>query len=456
MRDTRTVPNDAAGIAGRAALPVLLTLIAIKPLFDIRGETGAIDTLDPGAILTLTVSCSAAALWLLDLRVRRPAPIAIAQALILSAFVLLLVTALLADTRRAVFAYFDRSMPVLFGPYIEPAAGITLEIAKFVGSFGIIAAFGPLSSANTPDRVGILRAFLWLFLLSVGVHVVIAWLQLAGVVPYTFFFRFPGGSIGRASGGYFHPGSLGRLLIFAACLLPIARRTGLIARRGFVYVGWTILFATSVISTHRATILTMMFIMGWEVWGSLRDRMAAGRLSARDVRLFVLAAVLTLGMAAWVALDPGHPIRLAADRVLTNLGSLRIGSEAFLRGRGMIWKELFAFWSTAPLSVWILGLGYEPWNSHNDVLRLLLVHGFLGAAMIATALALLVLATLRRVAPHRRRDAWLIAIILLLAATTQKPTAYPYFIWLFVVSLAFIAASGAEPRSESRGTGGVP
>lgn len=122
----------------------------------------------------------------------------------------------------------------------------------------------------------------------------------------------------------------------------------------------------------------------------------------------------------------------------------------------MIWKELFAFWSTAPLSVWILGLGYEPWNSHNDVLRLLLVHGFLGAAMIATALALLVLATLRRVAPHRRRDAWLIAIILLLAATTQKPTAYPYFIWLFVVSLAFIAASGAEPRSESRGTGGVP
>ncbi|MCP6769069.1 hypothetical protein NL529_29910, partial [Klebsiella pneumoniae] len=82
--------------------------------------------------------------------------------------------------------------------------------------------------------------------------------------------------------------------------------------------------------------------------------------------------------------------------------------------------------------VWLTGFGYEPWDMHNDALRLLVVWGIVGV-LVTTALLVglyrFVGARVKR--PHRLALAVLFGALVVFGLT-QKPLAYPYFLWLFL------------------------
>src|SRR5690606_308052 len=148
-------------------------------------------------------------------------------------------------------------------------------------------------------------------------------------------------------------------------------------------------------------------------WVAARLRRRA--IPPRDIYLSVALFLLSLAFVIWVLVDTSHPVRIALERVMTNLGTLQLGAEGFLRGRGMIWQRYVTFWLDAPLSVTLLGVGYEPWNAHNDFFRLVIVHGVLGTLAILGALCVLCITFSRSLPKVAQRELRLLIALFVLA-----------------------------------------
>ena len=450
-------------VGGRAATPGLariaahaaLAIIAIKPILDFQGEKTPYDAVDlgtlasgVGAVLMVVSFCAVL------LASRRITAEALAAPALVAALLLLSITNLMAAPwRGALFHTFSMPQPELFGPPVDPASGIVVDAAKLALGFAPVALFSVVLLRehwfSAPRMSWVAHGIL----IGAAAHALVAWLQLLGVVEYTFFFRLPGGSIGRASGGYYHPTSLGGLLIVAVFLCyAVYPRLGWSGRRRYAFVAF--LLATAAITLHRMTILcVLLLIAGFELI-RVHEALRSGRIRRRTLR--DAAAILAAAGAATlvVARRWGGEIAEAATFLTSQaVGALQLGTDAFLRGRGMIWSEYARVWSDAPVDVWLTGIGFEPWNTHNDALRVGVVWGVVGLLLMGLVLMKLVVAAWRRV---DRRGRWaLVCLYATFAAfgSTQKPTAYPYFIWMFVITHVLLIVLA---RRVERGAGAVP
>lgn len=417
-----------------------MALMGVKPLFDIPGKKAAADTVDAGMVATTTGALLMVASFVVVAAMSKRIPAKLAPALI-ALLVLGVFSAvnLLAVPARDDFLqnFTATNMRDIFGSYVPPVDGTLTQAAQLAVGFAPVTLLAVMLVKPGWFSVERMRWVLLLVVFGAVVHSAIAWLQVAGVVPYTFFFKLPTGNIGRASGAYFHPASLGRLLIFAVFILYAAGdrlRLKPLPRYSIL----ALLVATAIVSTHRLTILCVaIMVVGLErrrlplllqwIYG-LRFRTAV----SAGVILVVLAVVLVIrwGSFLW---DRGLFL-------LTQVGSLDITSKEFMRGRGEIWFEIAEVWRHAAVDVWLIGLGYEPWNTHSDPLRIFVVWGLLGVILMTVILVTLWRVTRSLIGAEGR---WALSVLYIAAAffaITQKPTSYPYFMWLFILSHMLVIA----------------
>lgn len=345
---------------------------------------------------------------------------------------------------------------------IEDDAPIAPMARAVVGLSPLLLLFGtPRLAAAHYSQLFILTVRI--LLATSSIPVVVAWAQWMGWVPFTYFDYYDGAPVGRPSGGYFQPNSLGRLLVFHTLLVVMmlwSRNLRLRAAIPLVVLA----AATTFITTHRTSIVSFVAVVGILSLGLLARRR---RVRLRSVGL---AAVSTVACIVFVIALSSMPSASGfRDDVLrttnTTLAALQTLTEAaptddvFLRGRGRIWRaSLESFAEQDAITRWI-GLGYEPLEAHNDALRILLMHGILGVVAYAALFVGLFVWGVRRTELRGRLALTALFAYLVLYSIPLHPTAYPFFMWLFFLTFAMAVAlfpsSELIERAEGRARTGV-
>ncbi|MGC1213640.1 MAG: hypothetical protein WA890_20535 [Micromonospora sp.] len=423
-------------------------MIGVKPFFDVFGAKVAADTVDSGMVASVVGAIFMVGSFVVAAVASRRVLTNLAPSLVALVILgLFSIIGLIAVPAREDFLQVFTTAHVvdIFGPYIKPESGIVTQAAQLAVGFAPVVLLAVMLSKPDWFSLDLVRWVLLLVVLGAVVHSVIAWLQVAGVVPYTYFFNLPGGKVGRASGGYFHPASLGRLLIFAVFIL-YAAGDRLRLKPLVRYAVVAFLLATAVVSTHRITILCVVFlIVAFEVRRLPELLRQVYDLPFRTAVWGAVTLVVLVILAAirWGAFLVDRTVFLA-----TQIGSLNPTNDEFLHGRGQIWFRMADVWKEAPLDVWIIGLAYEPWNTHSDPLRIFVVWGLLGVILMAVIFINLWKVTKRVVAVEAR---WMLSVLYIVtgvSALTQKPTSYSYFMWMFFLSLILVIA--LYPRTDAQ------
>lgn len=458
--ERRSSGSDRAGrsrwsIAAEFMVILAMAVVGVKPFFDLFGKKVPEDTVDSGMVATvigaLFMVGALVAAVVMSKRFPKPLAPALVALILLGVFS---VVGLLAVPAREDFLEVFRTANVaqLFGPYIRPESGVVTQAAQLAVGFAPVALLAVLLIKPAWFSTGRLRWVLLLVVFGAVAHCVVAWLQVAGVVPYTYFFNEPTGRIGRASGGYFHPASLGRLLIFAVFILYAAGdrlRLSPLVRYGVL----AFVVATAVVSTHRMTVVSVLIVIVAFEARRLPELVEA--VSNLPFRTAVWGAVGLLALVVFAAIRWGSFVLDRVLYVVTRVGSLNPTNDEFLHGRGQIWFRIAEVWQDATPDIWLFGLGYEPWNTHSDPLRIFVVWGLLGVALMVLIFVNLWRVARRVIAVEAR---WMLSVLYVLlgvAALTQKPTSYSYFMWLFFVCVMLIVASFPRAETPAVGTPGT-
>lgn len=405
-----------------------LALLSIKPFVDIIGERADSEAVDIGSVLTLAGAALMAAGMLAFAYSADRIPRRLVLVLALLGMLLLLsgMSYLLASGRAELLALFDVRRYAIYGTYRDPHSSIPTEAVRLITSFAPIMLIAVMLKQRSVLSPRVLKLAAQVIISAALLHCLLAWLQVTGVVSYSFYFNFPGIHLGRPSGGYFHPMSLGRLLIFAVVILYVLReKLHWGAIKHYLLVG--LFSCTAAISLHRISILCIVIaVAAFELprlrgieWRAVNRKLALTAAAA-------IAAVLVLVGMVW-----GDSIFSRASVMLSTVGSWDVRSDKFLNGRGAIWSDVADILGRSAGDVWLFGFGYEPWDMHNDLLRAGIVWGLLGAVLTISAMIMFYLFTRRMITKKGRWFLVTIYLILIIFSLTLKPTSYPYFMWLF-------------------------
>ena len=315
-----------------------------------------------------------------------------------------------------------------------------------VESAKVAAGFAPavilLDATRRPEIRRSLRRWLPVFVASLGVHVVVAWLQFFGLVSTTY--RQAG--VGRPSGLFFHPVTLGYVLVAALLVIAVLHQRRHVATWLALPLAGVVTL-TIIIGTHRTSVIAALLVVGW--W-SLSATVRWQRVHLRSlVSMTLLTSLLVTASVVTVPLWIG-----AAERATSGVtsvvasGDLDPTSDRFLRGRGQRWDAALETMATASVAERIVGFGYQVVDPHSDYLRLPLVHGMMGSLLVLIALGCFWLSAFRQT--DTLGTAWLTAALAVMAifAITTKPTSYPSFIWAWTVVAAVTIASRRDAQAE--------
>ncbi len=427
-----------------------LAFLAVKPLLDIVGEDPGANAMDFGTILTMIGGAfMVIALVTGSLKAERlPWSLFLIFAAIAIMLVLSAVSYLAISSRGELLELFRRHRTVLFGPFVPPAIGVPREALRLIVSFAPLALIGVMMRYGKAIADRLLRYTVLAVVGAALVHCLIAWLQVLGIVKYTFYFVMPGVYMGRPSGGYFHPMSLGRLLIFCVFILYVGYdrlRLGAVKHYALIAV----LFATTVISTHRLSIICVTLVIALFEGRRLLALRGKQRLNRKTVtRLAAGAGALVLVTVVIM----GDYLASRIKVMFAAVGSWDVGSDRFLNGRGAVWIDTIRVFGKSSWDIWLFGFGYEPWDMHNDLARIAVVWGATGVILTVAMLVILYRFTRSMTSVDGRLPLAILYLVLLCFGLTQKPTSYPYFMWLFLFCHMLIL--GYYPASRQVGTSG--
>jgi hypothetical protein len=444
-------PTQSESIRGITFWSVIasLAILAAKPLLDVIGEDPGANAIDFGTILTMIGGAFMVLALLTGLleAERLPWSLFLIFAAIAIMLVLSAISYLAISSRDELLELFKRHRTVVFGPFVPPATGVPREALRLVVSFAPLALIGVMMRYGKAIADHLLRYTVLAVVGAALIHCLIAWLQVLGIVRYTFYFIMPGVYMGRPSGGYHHPMSLGRLLIFCVFMLYVGYdrlRLGTIKHYALIAV----FFGTTVISTHRLSIICVTMVVA----------LFEGRrlLAIRGQRLNTRAVVGSVAGAAALALVTvvimGDYLASRIKVMFAAVGSWDVGSDRFLNGRGAVWIDTVRAFGKSSWDIWLFGFGYEPWDMHNDLARIAVVWGAAGVILTVAMLVILYRFTRSMISVRGRLALDILYLVLLIFGLTQKPTSYPYFMWLFLFCHMLIL--GWDPVSRQVGMGG--
>ncbi|WP_433390599.1 hypothetical protein [Micromonospora sp. KLBMP9576] len=450
FRGEQRVPTNRTEQVARHLATAALVLVAVKPLLDI-GEQDAGGGFDLGVLLTaLGAACMVAALGVAALGARRmpPRPVLVMAGGLTLLLVLSAVSYLAVPAREDLLELFDVRRYSIYGSPQDPMRAIPAEAMRLVVGFAPIALIALMLMRRDWFPVRRLALVAGVIVAGAVVHCVLAWLQVAGVFPYSFYFELANWEkIGRASGGYYHPMSLGRLLMFSVFLVYVlGERLRVPASVRYALIG--LFVATGVVSLHRFTILCLgVIVLAFEA-RRLFGMVKARRTGGVNRRATLVGGAVLVVAGAIVGTLWGGAIWRRAEVTLTEVGSLDVRSDTFMHGRGAIWNDLAEILGRSSADVWLLGFGYEPWDMHNDLLRVLVVWGIVGIVVTAAVLVGLHRFVRSRTSRSGRLALALLFVVLVIFGLTQKPLAYPYFLWLFFFGQMVVLAVDREVPGE--------
>jgi O-antigen ligase len=406
-------PAFTASVVERGAVGAIVLLVAIRPIIDLGGHFEG-ETLNPGGAANLLII--ALATVALTLHIARGKRWSSPSVVLVLAYVALLVT-------HAVSTAFS-----------EDQFASLVETTRFMSGFAPVAVVIYAWSTRCPShRSFVVSAFL-LFVASTLVPSLVAWLQLAGFVPFTYFDYLDGVRFGRPSGGYYQPSSYGRIGVFLVAYAVTLRGANLLSGRLTAAVV-TMALATTIITTHRTSIVSAAAVLAIGLGGGLLVRQRLRLLPVAFGAVLALAALLGVTGSSTVYERVGSEW----DKIVGRVGALDPTSDAFLRNRGEKWSRSIALFDSAPIATRLMGRGYEVFEPHNDLLRMLMVSGIAGAALYVVLLATVAFTTWRRVDANGRIGVLALNTYLILYAIGLQPTSYPNFMSLFFLGHALVA-----------------
>ncbi|WP_166238560.1 hypothetical protein [Paenibacillus turpanensis] len=327
-----------------------------------------------------------------------------------------------------------------YNVFFSDNRGATIvDFSRFVVGFSpvlllLISNFG----RNLVDEKMLYKATKLLFLCTL-VPIAISWLQFLGYYPYTYFDYVNNAWVGRPSGGYFQPNSLARLLIFNQILLYLMHSKGQVTlwfKNGFTGV----LAITTLISTHRTSlIILVLVIVIYELYHYFIVNKTRVKMEGL-VAFFLIMSIMTVGLffAKTAVIDAFQKSIDTLSVVFNNPDVFNPKSDDFLRGRGEKYKMTFEEMGSVGWGGKLVGIGYEKFEPHNDLLRMFLVTGLLGVVLYNMILYCSLYFVWRKVNTYGRLSLIVYYLYITIYGLTLQPTGYPYFMWLFFFGLYFI------------------
>lgn len=409
----------------------ILLLVSVRPMIDLLGHYEGVGINAGGIIGGVVFGLSA---LLVFLRWSRPIP-----GLTLMLFAVTVIVALYCVF--LVFASDNRFEEVVVSSnYIvsnDVKSAVILSMSRFMIGFAPLMLV-VVALQDRPSQLRVGNFYFAIFLVCCVVPISLAWMQLAGLYPFTYFEWIDGVRYGRPSGGYFQPSSLGRLMVFLALfsfVFPSASHRGKALRVAAIVIA----SLTVVISTHRTSLVALLLVVLVPVVGAwVRGKWHITR-TTRSVLLFAIPVAAVIATASLLNAGSARYVQSAVqsfERLVSEFDTASdLGEDRFLHGRGYLWGRTVEFVANASPMDQFLGIGWEPFDSHNDLLRILLVNGWLGLLMYAAILCV----PLRRVwkcATGRGRVYIMGTMAYLVTfSMTYHPTAYPNFVWWFALGL---------------------
>ncbi len=294
---------------------------------------------------------------------------------------------------------------------------------------GLAPAVVLLDPRTRPQGLAAWRRLVPVVLLGLGVHVVAAWMQFAGVLGTTY----TQSGRGRPSGLFHHPIQLGFLLLGAVLAVAVLHLQGKLSTARALALA-LVFSCTILISTHRTSLVVLVLILAaWALTALLRKaKVRRGNLGwgLAGVSALLLAAAFTY---PWWQVSATRAWAGMVDVI--QVADLDPSGDSFLRGRGQRWRTTLDQMETGGFPMLLVGYGYQIVDPHTDYLRLPLVHGILGSVLLLACLAWMALAVFRPAEGLGR--IWLLVTFAAMAvfATTAKPTSYPSFMWAWTLVL---------------------
>ena len=316
--------------------------------------------------------------------------------------------------------------------------------------------FSAGAALNSQDRF---KGFARYFLLILLIPVCLSFLQVAGILSFSYWDWVDGQEVGRASGMYQTPLELVRFLVFG---VPLALwlRDRSVPASGDRLLGTTFLLLSLpalFFTFHRA---------GWIVIGL---EIVLWFAMTRKIRktILIVAALLIFGS---VFSDRVQTLYSPVTRIFQ--GEIDLGSEEFLRGRGALWAIfLNSLFSSHPV-VWFTGKGgsiaeavvpgladgisNEP---HNDFIRILHAYGIVGIILYFGVLWSFFATAhkLRQFVPGTfDHDVgtllFIVLIAIVLLSITTEPMRYPTCVW-YLFTLASVGYRKLREAESAMGLG---
>jgi O-antigen ligase len=330
--------------------------------------------------------------------------------------------------------------------FVDEKHEVLLSVSRFLVGFTPVLLVPLILQQSPVMQRDIVSKFFKVLLAASAAPFVIAWLQFFGLYPFSYYDYIYGLPFGRPTGGYFQPNSLGRLMVFITILTYIVSYSNKIGNRMKLTIIATA-FSTAYISTHRTSILILaLVILLFELYNFLFPSKV---LAFRKFYLFFLFLLLGYILATLISdraqqlISPATTERLhytteLISKSLDHITSYKITDEDYMRGRGLMWQMSLELMQKAPFSTKLTGFGYEPFEPHNDFLRIYVSHGMLGLLSHALVFFVLFVSAWRMVDKFGRTALSVLYLYLFLFSMPLQPTSYPFFMWLFFLCYSFI------------------
>ena len=414
-------PNDSHVQApiSRRVLVVLVAAVTVRPIVDLFGRFEG-EALNPGGVIGVLFAIGILVLVLVS---RGSWGLRGQGLLVLLAFIFML------SLTHVTFSDDPRAASVNFARLV-----VGYSSALLVPS---VARIGLNHTA--PAAVRAVAAIATVSLVPAA----IAWLQFGGVLPYSYFDWHDGAWVGRPSGGYHQPNSLGRLLAFVALYVGVLAAARKLSTK-WVLGLWLGIIVTTFVSTHRTSIAATAIIItaSLAIAYANYDRVQS---LIRAVARFALVGVAVSGVAVLAAPHPtvdfvGQSLQRTARVVLQGVWSSSNESGVNLRGRERIWLDSIEHLAQREPASLLFGAGSAPFEAHNELLNAFMLYGTLGVAALAMVHGVTLMIAWSTTSRTGRKFLLVPLLYYLMFSTTLQPLDYPYFMWLYFAAQTLVVS----------------
>lgn len=405
-------------------IKILLWLFALRPILDLLWETEIILGLNVAAIVAIG-SISLTLIYVLEQQMIKNVPIVL---------FLFIYTFLMTAINMTSLADID-------------------NLLRLLSSMSFILVVAP----NINEKH--LEKFLYLFIIFTLIPIIISFMQVSGLVPFTYWDYINGERVFRASGGYRQPSVLTRFavfgLIYSLYFLSRYKKTIGKFKKYFFYMYIILNFVALLFSYHRTGyFMSLIVVLIWFVFDNKKN------LFKMINKLLIITIGLTVGFIILYSLGlftidiEGFQRLLSLDNIyVINNGNF----ELILRGRGRLIDTVVESFRLNPWYSIIFGNGVNINNTTGlslevadmDLLRILWNYGIIGTILWLSQMLWFInilIKSRKYLDPYIFRVGLVILVTYVIFGLTIETSVTPNFMYHVYLVLGFLYFSSRKEK----------